>query len=1076
MPEIKHTFLKGKMNKDLDSRLLPNGEYREAQNVHITKSEGSDVGVIQNIKGNSTVGTITNQGTVIGYYAESESKNGSNRIFYFVKGNADAYDSIYYYDTSTLPVSINRDNYTLAQIENEEDLYDFTTSPPKAIVQGSFLKFSTSHLITGVNLIDDLLFFTDDNNQPRKINVQKAIDNNLFYNNEIKIAVAKYYPYLAPEVLNSDGTATGMQKGKTTQSVSTTLNSTDVTYTGSLNNDIFIGQNVSDAGSVIPAGTTVTEISSNGLTFNVTLSNSATATGTSTLTFESEKDYIEEEFVRFAYRFKFRDGEYSLISPFTQHCFIPKTYNAAYGDDYHDAGLTDLQIKDAYKSTELESMVNDVAQVNLKILLPSSNVYNDYEIQKIEILYKEADSPALKSVALEDISSWTNSTYPYSYKSTLPYKTLPEDEITRVYDNVPLKAKAQEITGNRLIYGNFEQNNNLPSIDFEASVGQKVNTTQKYHIQYPYHTIKQRRTYQVGLVLSDIHGRQSSVVLPFDQNKSAVRVEAKDNQFDTQSWSGDALRITFNDTIPNAYHVTNNPLGWYSWKVVVKQTQQEYYTVYAPWALDDYPNSTVEVLDGIGAFFYTDEDKRTWLTLHGDNINKIPRDTTTNTPEEGVSASNTRLYPKIISTSATNGMSDGPLLDVISIGTYKEQSLVSEFLDGATATNRPGEPLNALYQSSNNHLVAEIEDGYAPVALLTYGGNRAMGVWETEPVDSALDIYYETSTSGLVVALNLEIQAASGGPASIEIDGGTTDSFDEDATVPHVIGALTAKDTGGNTLGSITFTILNVYAQSDLNTNIASKFDINSNNLRVTSSTFYYGTSGETFNVNIRATDGSNNYTEQVLPIVLDNVNPILTLASSGTSTHYSNVNIITTASAVNGSHDSAQDELGLTYSITSVFEDPSGANTNVTSSNLFTIGSSNGELKNTAYFATNKIGTIYRITVRVTDAGGLYDEETIDVEITPHLLVNKYWGNFMTVCTTTNSQNFYLVKNSLSTTNSIEVGDFIYTTYSGGTLSDAFAGYIKTSLSGGENNSGEFAKVAGGDPGEVLFINQSCP
>jgi len=830
-------------------------------------------------------------------------------------------------------------------------------------------------------------------------------------------------------------------------------------------NNIFVGQSISGTG--IANGTTVSAIDGT----NLTLSTAATLSSV-TLTFDSEKDYIEEEFVRFAYRFKFKDGEYSLISPFTQHCFIPKTYNGAHGTDYDDDGLTDNQIKNAFKSTELESMVNDAVQVNLKITLPSTNVYSDYEIEKIEILYKEADSPALKSVVQEDISSFSGSAYTYTYKSTLPYKTLPEDQITRVYDNIPLKAKAQELTGNRLVYGNFEQNNNLPSLDFEASVGQKVNTTQKYHIQYPYHTIKQRRTYQVGIVLSDIHGRQSSVILPADPNKSAVNVQAKDNQFDTQNWNGDALRITFNDVIPNAYNVSNNPLGWYSWKVVVKQTQQEYYTVYAPGAMDDYPNATIEILDGVGANFYTDEDKRTWLTLHGDNINKVPRDTTTNTTEEGVSASTTRLYPKIISTGSTNGMSNGPLLDVISIGTYKEQSLVYE--DGTT--NKPGEPINKLFQSSNNHLVAELEQGYGYIDLLSYTGNRTMSVWETDPVDSALDIYYETSTSGLVSALNLELQTASGGPSTIEIDGGSSDSFDEDVTVPHVIGALTAKDTGGSTLGGITFTILNVYAQSDLNTNIASKFDIDSNNLRVTSSTFYYGTSGETFNVNIRATDGSNNYTEQVLPIVLDNVNPILTLASSGTSTHYSNVNIITTASAVNGSHDSAQDELGLTYSITSVFEDPSGANTNVTSSNLFTIGPSNGQLKNAAYFATNKIGTIYRITVRVTDAGGLYDEETIDVEITPHLLVDKYWGNFMTVCTTTNSQNFYLVKNSLSTTNSIEVGDFIYTTYSGGTLSDAFAGYIKTCLSCGENNSGEFAKVAGGDPGEVLFINQSCP
>jgi len=33
MPEIKNTFLKGKMNKDADERLLPSGEYRDALNI-----------------------------------------------------------------------------------------------------------------------------------------------------------------------------------------------------------------------------------------------------------------------------------------------------------------------------------------------------------------------------------------------------------------------------------------------------------------------------------------------------------------------------------------------------------------------------------------------------------------------------------------------------------------------------------------------------------------------------------------------------------------------------------------------------------------------------------------------------------------------------------------------------------------------------------------------------------------------------------------------------------------------------------------------------------------------------------
>ena len=55
MPEIKNTFLEGKMNKDLDARLLKNGEYFDAQNIHITKSEGSDVGTVQNILGNKYI-------------------------------------------------------------------------------------------------------------------------------------------------------------------------------------------------------------------------------------------------------------------------------------------------------------------------------------------------------------------------------------------------------------------------------------------------------------------------------------------------------------------------------------------------------------------------------------------------------------------------------------------------------------------------------------------------------------------------------------------------------------------------------------------------------------------------------------------------------------------------------------------------------------------------------------------------------------------------------------------------------------------------------------------------------------
>ena len=40
--KIQNLFTSGKMNKDLDERLLPQGEYRDALNVNVANSNGSD--------------------------------------------------------------------------------------------------------------------------------------------------------------------------------------------------------------------------------------------------------------------------------------------------------------------------------------------------------------------------------------------------------------------------------------------------------------------------------------------------------------------------------------------------------------------------------------------------------------------------------------------------------------------------------------------------------------------------------------------------------------------------------------------------------------------------------------------------------------------------------------------------------------------------------------------------------------------------------------------------------------------------------------------------------------------------
>ena len=55
MPELSNNFLKGRMNKDLDDRIVPRGEYRDALNIEVSTSEDADIGTVQNLKGNKSI-------------------------------------------------------------------------------------------------------------------------------------------------------------------------------------------------------------------------------------------------------------------------------------------------------------------------------------------------------------------------------------------------------------------------------------------------------------------------------------------------------------------------------------------------------------------------------------------------------------------------------------------------------------------------------------------------------------------------------------------------------------------------------------------------------------------------------------------------------------------------------------------------------------------------------------------------------------------------------------------------------------------------------------------------------------
>ena len=55
----------------------------------------------------------------------------------------------------------------------------------------------------------------------------------------------------------------------------------------------------------------------------------------------------------------------------------------------------------------------------------------------------------------EELGLASNTDYTLDFTKSKIFTVLPNTEIVRLFDNVPLKAQAQTIMGNRLVYGNY---------------------------------------------------------------------------------------------------------------------------------------------------------------------------------------------------------------------------------------------------------------------------------------------------------------------------------------------------------------------------------------------------------------------------------------------------------------------------------------------------------------------------------------------------------------------------------------------------------------------------------------------
>ena len=998
MAKVQNTFLKSKMNKDLDARILPEGEYRDAQNAQISKSEGSQVGSLENILGNVAIQdykALTGVSNIICIGTFSDEIN--NTVYLFFTNYTDSNPNRYVYNPTAKNFIISTN--VLSNIST-------------VLVQGEFLNFSTTNQITGVNVLENLLFFTDNRNQPRVINIELANTTPqsppTYYQTEDQISVAKYNPHDCMELWEKSVLSPGDYE-TTMKDVSSlflpnggkALSTSQQTTQTVINIDNIVGEiqvgtsnvygqpatvsllntqdnTLTDTGFVVDS---IAQVPQTGtpLSYDITLSGAITVANNQVLVFNSnpyyqatfggDPDYLESKFARFSYRFRFVDNEYSIFAPFTQIAFIPKQ------DGYFMFAESPSQEKndqdEAYRSSIVYFVENKVNSIDLRIPLPFTNytLENALKIKEIDILYKESDAVAVKvvetvpidkvynqsAVCLTDISVVGPSTiipvkniqggispgdlisgvgipegttvvsftptnpsnqfngdilisptaltldddvlltigspnyFVFKYRSTKPIKTLPSADLVRVFDKIPVRALAQEVSGNRVMYGNFLNKIDPPAfIDYNVAVtaksdfslnevtatyigagtipagdpldvdfsniilppggffpgavvtsnefgvnipfgtivvstnntgsgvsvtsdvvntninsiitvantsnfipigselsgvgtsgllvtgvtelaegvfnvqlngvasftigqiatftlansteaiitlnntvtfpvgsvilvfepgGQVENTTSK--IEYPSSSVKGNRNYQVGFVLSDRYGRQSSVIL--SNNETSITVNGREYAGSTlyspyideelnggvTDWPGNSLKILVNNPINgNRYNgdtssLEYNPLGWYSYKIVVKQTEQEYYNVYLPGIMASYPiDQTLEV------------GQTSHAVLINDNINKIPRDLTEVGPDQKQFRSSIQLFGRVQNVIPTNPITSGETNVQYYPGTSTDTvtviSTLNDLFDFDPSNPKQPNLFPQFYSLESNPLVARI--------------------------------------------------------------------------------------------------------------------------------------------------------------------------------------------------------------------------------------------------------------------------------------------------------------------------------------------------------------------------------
>ena len=269
-------------------------------------------------------------------------------------------------------------------------------------------------------------------------------------------------------------------------------------------------------------------------------------------TIETDKALFEDKFVRFAYRWKFENGQYSAFSPFSIVAFSPGSDNA-------------YDIEEGYNL----QMLNNIVQINI------SNFEKTNGVEFIDILYKESNNNNVyvyKTIPASDI---TDSATEISLTKESIYSIVPSDQILRQYDNVPKKAKAVENIANRLVFGNYTDGIDLNGYEPNFSIGLQDRIAVDLNnislsIGQRYRSIKAGRNYQIGILFEDKYGRQTPVL-----------------SNDTGSIYRDFTGIGFGKELTVSTSAAPISSDITRFKYYIKSTEQEFYNIIVSEAYND---------------------------------------------------------------------------------------------------------------------------------------------------------------------------------------------------------------------------------------------------------------------------------------------------------------------------------------------------------------------------------------------------------------------------------------------------------------------------------------------------------